>query len=242
MSLSLVTLNIERDKHLERIKPFLLERQPDVVCLQELVEDDIQFFEELLGAVCFFVPMTRMQTDRGFMTEGVGIFSRTGFASTSFMQLGGKEGDLTTYVDGTSEEKNESQRYVLAVADIEHEGETFRVATTHFPVTVHGETNDIQLGVVNSFLSKIAGLGELVVTGDFNAPRGRTAFSLLADHLTDNVPLEYDSSIDADLHRAGPLPYMVDGIFSTSGYRVSEVEMVCGLSDHCALAGFVERV
>ena len=74
-----------------------------------------------------------------------------------------------------------------------------------------------------------------MLCGDFNAPRGGEIFGLLAQKYKDNVPQKYTTSIDGILHRAGPLPFMVDGLFSTPGYTVSHVEMVCGISDHCAL-------
>ena len=54
-SIRLVSLNIERRKHLNRILPFLQEYKPDVVCMQELFEKDVPYFEQALGienAVC----------------------------------------------------------------------------------------------------------------------------------------------------------------------------------------------
>jgi len=84
-------------------------------------------------------------------------------------------------------------------------------------------------------------LGDFVLAGDFNAPRGKEIFSLLAERYTDNIPQKYTSSIDGTLHKAGPLPYMIDGIFSTPLYEVVDVEMVCGVSDHCAFKAFVTK-
>ncbi|KND47067.1 MAG: hypothetical protein AB199_01400 [Parcubacteria bacterium C7867-004] len=252
MPLSFVHLNIERDRHLDRIGPFLKERMPDVVCLQELLLEDVPHLESLLGARCFFVPMMYVQHPRGRVTEGVGIFSRFPIAATSEHWIGGKEGELVDYIDTVPEEKLLTQRYVIAIVDIEKDGETYRIATTHFPVTVGGSESDIQNGVLDRFLEVTATLEEFVVTGDFNAPRGGPAFSRLCERYTDNVPSAYMMSLDLTLHRAGAklpadiaklgLPgLMVDGVFSTVGYRVVDVEMICGVSDHCALVGSIEK-
>jgi hypothetical protein len=51
----------------------------------------------------------------------------------------------------------------------------------------------------------------------------------------DNVPKEVDSTIDPVLHRAKDIRYMVDGVFSTPAYKVSEVEVREGVSDHKAI-------
>jgi len=87
----------------------------------------------------------------------------------------------------------------------------------------------------------VQGLGETVLTGDFNAPRGREIFSHIASVFKDNVPDHVSVSLDPLHHRAGALPYMVDGIFSTPGYRVTEVEQHFGLSDHTAFSATVFR-
>lgn len=249
MPLSLLHLNIENDRHIERIEPLLRERQPDVVCFQELFAEDVPFFEKILDATCFFVPMMRaVHKERGRLTEGLGIFSKTGFTATDSHQLGGKEGELVDYAGTTIEEKSQTQRYMLAVADVPHEGHTFRIATTHFPVTFEGGEHPIQDAVADRFLSVIDTIGDVVVTGDFNAPRKYPVFTRLSGRLTDNVPQQYETSIYAPLHRNGKIrpndfdDKMVDGIFSTPGYRVSGVEMICGVSDHCALVGLVDPV
>ena len=49
MNFSLVTLNIEGRKHLERITPFLLEQRPDVITLQEVHEDTSEALASQLG-------------------------------------------------------------------------------------------------------------------------------------------------------------------------------------------------
>jgi endonuclease/exonuclease/phosphatase family metal-dependent hydrolase len=84
-------------------------------------------------------------------------------------------------------------------------------------------------------LLEMLGQRSIILCGDFNAPRGREIFSRLAKRWHDNVPLHYVTSIDPKLHRAGPLQLMVDGVFSTTDYRVRNVVLHQGVSDHCAI-------
>lgn len=242
MSLSLVHVNIERDRHLERLKPFLAERMPDVLCVQEIFEKDVPFFEDILDAEGFFVARHLFEhPERGSLVEGLAIFSRSGFASTSSHLVGGNGRDLKIFDKATPESRMQTQRYELIVADIPYEGMTHRIATTHLPVTAEAIVDDIQRGVMRNVLSVLSTCGEFVLTGDLNTPRGDEVFSAIAAVYHDNVPAQYTSSIDGSLHRAGPLPYMVDGIFTTPAYQATNVEMVCGVSDHCALTAQIDQ-
>ena len=79
---------------------------------------------------------------------------------------------------------------------------------------------------------------EIVFCGDFNAPRGGEVFSTLATVFTDNIPSSVTTTMDNALHRVGDKlrPLVVDGLF-TRGYKASNVRVVCGVSDHCAVVG-----
>src|SRR5258708_4196895 len=55
-SLRLVSINIERSKHLELVLPFLEKMRPDVICIQELLQRDISRFESVLGFPFLFSP------------------------------------------------------------------------------------------------------------------------------------------------------------------------------------------
>lgn len=231
-SLQLVSLNIEGRKHLDRIKPFLLAQMPDVVCLQEVCRQDILYFEQLLGGTGFFAPMQYSKTWKDEV--GIGVFSTHTYEAVAYW-YGGKDGEIVP-VDATSfENRYHTTSFTLIVAEILRGDQTITIGTTHFPVTENGDTTDYQREALAGLLTQLKQYPEIVFCGDFNAPRGREIFSTLAEQYTDNVPLRYSTSIDGNLHRAGQLPHMVDGIFSTSGYSVRDVKMVCGVSDHCAL-------
>jgi endonuclease/exonuclease/phosphatase family metal-dependent hydrolase len=239
-SLKLVQLNIERDKHLDLVLPFLREQDPDVVCMQEVADHTAKMFEEELNLHVHFVPMNR-RMDESPHIQGVAIFSKFPFTKTWGEQYAGPEGELATYSDDTPEAKHQTQRFVLALAELTKDGATFRVATTHFPWTQGGEASDFQREDMQKMLEILAKDDGVVLAGDFNAPRGGEIFAMLAARYKDNIPAHYTSSLDGSLHRAGPLPYMVDGIFSSPDYEVSGVTMHSGVSDHCAIIATVSK-
>ncbi|HEY4487219.1 MAG TPA: endonuclease/exonuclease/phosphatase family protein, partial [Candidatus Paceibacterota bacterium] len=77
MSIKLVSINIERDKHLNRVIPFIQGERPDILCLQELNEKDVPLFVETMRSKYHrFTPMLRHTKETGRLAVGVGIFSR----------------------------------------------------------------------------------------------------------------------------------------------------------------------
>lgn len=232
----LLQLNVERDKHYDRILPFLDREQFDVLCLQEVMEPDTERLRQRYGYNVFFGPRAL----RSGVPEGVAILSPHPLQNVRTAQYAGTPSLQEGVLQGTADEKNSSQQYLVAFADIATGGMVFRIGTTHFPWTPEGTvTTDFQRTSVESLIDVVREYGDHVLTGDFNAPRGREIFSRLSEHYADNIPTEYTTSVDGTLHRAGPLPYMVDGIFSTPGYAVTDVERICGLSDHCAFSAHV---
>lgn len=236
-SLSFLQLNIERAKHYDRFVPFVKNFSADVFCAQELLEKDLPFLEKELGMKCIFSPMTTFLGEGDPLVMGVGIFSRYPMVKKrEEYYFGTKDhgefvsnGDL----DGMSR--------VFLYSDIEKDGKIFRIGTTHFTWSKDGEITNRQRRDLARLLPILKEAGEIVFSGDFNTPRGREIFSEITSHYNDNVPPEYTDSIDNELHRNKDVKLMVDGLFSTPKYEVSDVKMVCGLSDHCALTANVSK-
>ncbi|MEK7642781.1 MAG: endonuclease/exonuclease/phosphatase family protein [Patescibacteria group bacterium] len=241
MEISLIQLNIEKNKHLERILLFLSKQIPDVVCLQELRESDISVITKLLGGYYFFIPRHLNVENSISIAEGIGIFSKFPIKKSNVEYYRGGEENLFIFDRASPETKRKTQNYPIIICDIEKEGILFRIATTHFTWTPDGESDDFQRQDLKKMLEILNNYGDLVLCGDFNAPRGGEIFGIIAKKFTDNVPPKYTTSIDGKFHRAGYLERMVDGIFSTCNYKVSEVEMINGLSDHCALVAKIIR-
>ena len=238
-ALTLASINIERSKHLSRVFSFLEAASPDVVCLQEVIEEDICAFRNRLHYQHHvYAPLSLHPDDGRNRSQGLGIFSRLPFVETVEIAYAG-EGTGYDVVDLTSmHSKYRTNRYVLVLVSIAFGGQPFSIANTHFPWTPDGSAAEFQRKACGNLIAALIGR-ELVLCGDFNAPRGGEIFTRLATQWRDNVPSHYVTSIDPKLHRAGPLQLMVDGLFSTDGYRLRDVVLHNGVSDHCAITAVV---
>lgn len=246
-SISLVSLNVERSKHLDLVCPFLKQQQADVVCVQELMQKDCARIAEACNVKdYFFMPMARLVTEMPGEAYGIGIFSRALVVAHGEDHYVRIEGQLPESDPADIDTYNNANRMVVWV-DVEKDGIVFRIATTHFTWSPHGESTEKQRTDIQNLCATFGSLGELVLTGDFNAPRGGEIFGILADHLKDNIPAKHVTSLDASLHRAGKTrpqelaDKMVDGVFSTPGYTVSNVELIPGISDHCAITATISK-
>lgn len=237
--LRLVSVNIERSKHLDRIIPFLQERDPDVVCFQELNESDIPMFIATLGGELVFAGHGMHPADppeEGSILQGVAIWTRNPVVT-----------HMKSYYVGSEETVLHAPPHYLAsanaclVAHLMHDGTLFKIITTHFTWTPDGNPSDLQRNHLDSMLAALTDWDEFILCGDFNAPRGGEIFSSLAARYKDNIPSKYTTSIDGALHRAGPLPLMVDGLFSTDAYAAHDVSLESGVSDHCAIVATVVK-
>ena len=239
--LEFASINIERSKHLPRVATFLRAQAPEVVCLQELVADDLAALADGHGYEHrFYVPMCRFPEPGGPRIVGIAILSRHPFASTEVVCYAGG-GSGTEVLDRSSEEgRFRTNRYSVALADIVLGGETLTIGTTHFPWTDNARTADFQREACGSLLGLLKGR-RLVLAGDFNAPRGKEIFTRLAAQWVDHIPPTLTTTLDPVLHRAGPLQLVVDGIFSSDDYAVSGVTLHQGVSDHCAITALVGK-
>ena len=241
-SLKLISLNIERSKHLGTVLSFLEKQQPDVVCLQEVVENDVTRFAAVLGGADYvFATALRHMEMQGNPIGGEAIFSRLRVVQKGIQFYAGNADDVPEHRPSKETEEGHIMNCALVTLVAEKEGDLFTIGTTHFTWSPGGAATLEQRINIKKLVSTLKMYQEIVFTGDFNAPRGGEIFSILADAYTDNVPAEYTTSLDGTLHRAGQLHLMVDGLFSTPEYAVSHVEMVCGLSDHCAIMGEISR-
>ncbi|MEM7775670.1 MAG: endonuclease/exonuclease/phosphatase family protein [Pseudomonadota bacterium] len=237
--LKIASINIERRTHLSRLLPFLEDQAADVICLQELEAQDLELFSTRLNVPhVHFVPMCRHPNARDIGSFGVAVLSKPQLLNPQTLHYYGK-GDGTAILDRTSAETRiETTRFAAAAAFVPLGDTAVMFATTHFPWTPDGEPRPFQFEAVESLMSMTdaaAADHPLVLTGDFNAPRGGPIFGRLAAHYRDNIPAHVTSSLDPDLHRAAPLELMVDGVFSNARCTVSDVALHTGVSDHQAV-------
>ena len=241
-ALRLVSVNIERSKHLDLVVPFLKAQQADVVCLQECMERDIPLLKSVAGEHVLYTPLCVI-VDRPNEPDGVygqAIFSKSPFVSTLEEYYAGEYDPIPSHGNDKAESILRVARALSAV-EIEKGGATYRIATTHFTWSAEGAPSETQREDLQKLLEILRPFPDLILTGDFNTPRGTEIFDAIAAKYRDNIPAKYTTSIYGPFHRAGPLPYMVDGLFSTLAYEVTDVELHSGVSDHCAITASISR-
>lgn len=238
MAIKFISVNVERDRHLDKIKKLLTESDVDFVCLQEVMQHEVSELAKTQNYFSYFSPTTRHQPGDE-QWEGIAVLSRCPLLVTNVHQYAGPEMP-GLYDKSTTETLQKTRRYLLQVCEVEFDQKRYRFANTHFTWSRDGQADDYQRQDVKKMLEFLQGYQSLVFSGDFNAPRGREIFSTIAERYKDNIPSHYQTSLDKNLHRCGYLPYMVDGLFSTPEYTVSDVELVFGVSDHAAVRAEID--
>lgn len=236
--LKLINLNIEGDQHLPQVIEFLKKEKAEVVCLQEVLKDNIPALIARTDYQVKFFPMTRVvdptiwaQSVRG--EAGVAILTKLKIIQHGSTYYFGGIGEMPTF--NVNDFTNVWR--ILAWIEIEKDSQKYLIANTHFTWTPEGKSTPKQFQDLENLLKILDNLGEFVLCGDFNAPRGGEIWNELAKRYQDNIPPDIKTTIDPKLHRVGPLQLVVDGLFSTPKYQVENVKVVSGLSDHQAVVG-----
>ena len=242
MPLKLLTLNIEHDRHLDRVQHAIATHLPDIVCLQEVFETDAPVLAAAGGYDVKYAINTYMPTGRkagkseGVRSWGMAVLTRVPVRSQAVLYYA-DDADIRVL-----KEPNDPRRAVI-VTELEHDGALYRIGTTHFTWSMGGETTAEQLADFARLKQVLAPYPDYVLCGDFNAPRGREMFAKFTDELglTDNLPADVTTTIDPEFHYAGALELAVDNVFSTPGYGVTDVRVLEGLSDHKGILATITR-
>ena len=237
MGIKLLTLNIENDRHLDRVEAAIAEHLPDVVCLQEALEANCARLASAGGYDVKFALGGRQPKPPGEERNwGMAVLTRipvrrqveSCYAADPVVRV-------LRHPDDT--------RRFLLVTELEHQGRPYRIAATHFTWTPDGQISELQKADFVRLQRVLAGYADYVLCGDFNAPRGREMFGKFVDELglLDHLPADVTSTLDGRFHRAGPLELVVDTIFSTPEYWVTNTRVLDGISDHKGIMALVER-
>jgi endonuclease/exonuclease/phosphatase family metal-dependent hydrolase len=237
MGLKLLTLNIEGDRHLDEVHAALAEHLPDIVCLQEALEENCARLASSGGYAVKFSLSARLPKSTGEQRNwGVAVLSRVPVRRQIEICYG-DDPNIRVH-----RQPNDARR-VLVVTELDHQGQPYRIATTHFTWSPDGHINELQRTEFAHLRGVLADYPDYVLCGDFNAPRGREMFGKFVAELglIDHLPAFVTSTIDGRFHRAGALELVVDTIFSTPEYRVAQTRVLEGISDHKGILALVER-
>ncbi|MCB9806084.1 endonuclease/exonuclease/phosphatase family protein [Candidatus Nomurabacteria bacterium] len=239
--LKLLSVNIEGKRHLDKINNLIDRIKPDVLCMMEVFEDDAKDFAKKVGGQYQFGNMFYKEVKREdhLKTE----YRNFGIAIISNLEKNNERKEyyfrdienIKIYRQGIFTDL----AMVVLSADFKKGDSSFRIATTHFCKSENGVADNFQKEHIGGLMNSLENLSELVVCGDFNAPRGMEIFEIISSKYKDNIDPKYETSLDANLHRAGYLPYMVDGLFSTPEYEIKNMYFETGVSDHYAIVADV---
>lgn len=244
MSVKLLSLNIEGDNHIGKIISLVQNQKSEVVCFNEAYEVDVAGFKHAFSMDAFFMPSEVVEEPNDFRLSPKGkigtlILSKFPIVST---HVDCYHGDLSILPKLTNETGDCANRMLVWV-DVEIQGKLWTFVVTHFSITKKAQVTPLQRENLRKMLSFLSMRKEFVLCGDFNSPRGKEIFDTLANKFTDNIPPEVDTTLDANIHRAGrQIPKLVvDGLFTTRAYHASSVRVLPGFSDHCAIVADIER-
>lgn len=243
--MKLISLNIEAHRHLEeRVLPFLVAEQPDFVSLQEVFLVDMPLIEQTLGMKGHFVPQANVTATSQHIRHalgqwGVAQFTKWPIEAEGHFHYVGTPERLPIFFEHNNPN---SMNRIFLWYQINQAGTSYLLGTTHFTISEKGNWSQEQQRDLEAMLAGLAKFPDIVFSGDFNAPRGGKIFAQLAERYQDNIPPDITTSIDGQFHKAGQLQLMVDGLFTTPGYKASQVRIVDGVSDHKAIVAQIDRV
>ncbi len=239
--IKLISLNIENDTHIERVRSFFKEQQADIILVQELYRRYIPQFEQELAMNSVFAPLCLKSVDdiSGKTEEwGIAIFSRQKILKQYKLYYVGNENKLQLFDRAT---QDQTRYKALLGAEIEKDRQKYLVFTTHFTASPQIAVSEQQRKDLHSLQSMLSLFPEVILAGDFNSERGQPVFDALSQRYKDNIPAAITSTFDKTLHRHPEWESVVDGLFTTPEYHVTTIKFESGVSDHLAIIAEIER-
>jgi len=226
--------------------PFLTTEMADVVCVQECTQP-IQNALEDLGYHTHF-GTTVLHDKDGKVVPAGNLFASL-IPAVVYTQYYYEPAEELTAFDPSRVRESFKQGLINATLVID--GTEYTIITTHFTWTLDGSApSKNQKDDLDALLKYTEKLPEHILVGDFNIPRlHNPLYKKLTDVYTDQIPKEFKSSLDKDLHRVGNDPeksilftdYMVDYLFTKGTYTAPHVELIFGVSDHAAIVATIHK-
>jgi endonuclease/exonuclease/phosphatase family metal-dependent hydrolase len=239
--MKLIQLNMEGDRHLERVIPFLNKENADVWCLQEIEHLTFERIKTDFGLQGVFAEeIKEKMPDGAIRSFGIAILTSLPIlkSAVDYYQKHSDE-----FLDRKKPSFFERLHHPLISVECEERGKRYTVTTTHFPKSEIGsEVSEHQKRVFKSFSKLLDLFQDIILTGDTNCPRGTELFDALAVRYKDNIPLDVETTLDNTLHRHAPLMYVIDAVFTSKEYNVRTIRLQDKVSDHIAVIAEIERV
>lgn len=246
--MKLISLNIEGLRHTDKVEDFIKKEDADVVCLMECPEMYVSTIKALGYHTTY--ANNRLVNRTGEETlEGNLMATKVPHTAESYYYYKTEEPLALEKYDDVLEHHNTHKCIILA--SFEHNQERYSIGTTHFTWTPQGEhPNKGQIQDMDIFLKYVRNLPPHVMCGDFNIPRHHSPlYKDLVSVYTDEIPKNYKTSLDKELHRRGGdssrahlfTDFMVDYLFAQYPYRAENVRLVFGVSDHAAVVADIVK-
>lgn len=222
-----ISLNINEGIRRASQLKFFRDSDADIICLQEASLELTRYFSDELGLS--YAYCTTWKKPSG--DTGIAVLSKVEQKSHT---------EIPYWEDKINPE--ELSRRVMLASTFNINDVVFTVINLHFIWSANGKHSTEQLMAIARVKDLTSSVKDLILVGDFNAPRGGKVFEILSKHLTDNIPQHYTTSIDERIHRKGSISAMVDGLFTHRDSRIKIVRthFEHSLSDHLALVAIVE--
>jgi endonuclease/exonuclease/phosphatase family metal-dependent hydrolase len=241
MRIKILQWNIWYKEDITKIADFILEHDPDVLCLQELIQDKKRDYDapavlsNLLDRKYnyFYREAATWDFKAGVTGQGNGIFSKYPIEKTSFEYI-------KRFKHNPENAGDEGRVYLEA--DLNVKGKNICVGTTHLSFSVNHEINQIRMEETDILLEKLKKHGSnFIFTGDLNAVPGSYVLKNInsLDNLVNAGP-DYDEktwpTIPFDYHglfKADQLEYRIDYVFVTKNIEVIKSKILeSKVSDH----------
>lgn len=240
MSLSFFSLNIEADLHLDNVRDYLATNVPEVVFLQEVYRIHAEAWAQQFGYYLTFTPHVNFNIAEHIFKP----IGEWGIATLT------KVKPVKTTVEYYSEHpviiphefmKTKRHPRALITSTLEHEGQVYVFANTHFTWALTDDADVAQWPDYLRFQALLDKIPSFVLAGDLNTNRGSRVYRELASRYIDHLPKDLGSTLDPVLFRKPELKLVVDHLFATSDYKIENVEVLTGLSDHCAISATISH-
>lgn len=240
MALTFFSLNIEADLHLENVSSYLSTKNPDVIFLQEVYRLHAESWAKQFNYHLTFAP----HVDFNIAEHIFKPIGEWGIATLT------KDKPFKTTIEYYSEPpviiphefmKALKHPRSLITTTLEHEGQNYVFANTHFTWALPDAADLAQWPDYLRLQALLDKLPSFILAGDLNATRDSQVYRELASRYVDHLPKDLESTLDPVLFRKPELKLVVDHLFSTPDYRLSNVEVLTGLSDHCGLSATISR-